>query len=597
MPTDPAPDAAERARARALFLQRFAELVHPDSDIGRRARTLNIRTAIEEASALAASFVRSGGRTRNVAEPRSAGHGIAMLPDVGREALDLLSDDVVLKRKHPEIVDPLRIALEKLAREEPDCDSSTVAELDAYAAHLARTYCCDALQLIRTIITNRPRELLPLEIAAQGLVSDLRARGWTDQALLDKVVTLGTANDFDAAFDVFSGELTAPARRFTCYVAVTTQEVEDQLPNEPDFHVVAAVPGPPAGFPTQGPYILTAVDAVDPRVAADIAVARVASVIGAVAIFVRQDVLVRSRFVAVAAPGSAPVSVDSSSPLPREPRIPRAGQVARIAQSTLRTSKRRLEDAVFEAMRHLRRAGDAGDAESRFMLLWLGLERLVLGADHDTILQAARELVPPAITLGKVRRDVEALARSLAAVKFTPAERAQLHELVGGPHGKRPLVDQERLLTFLVADEAVSRQLTRFFYDKDARLIQWYFQLRKALAGGDPRKIADYIENSRSRVERQVLRLYRARNSVAHAARGPAWLGELTRHASFYLTNLIAMVLHYREQDPGRAPIDILVARAGQYAVYTELLRRGSPKAAQPVALLRPTSVVAAPRI
>ena len=334
MTPEPVPDAAERARARTLFLQRFAELVHPDSDIGRRARTLNVRTAVEEAAALAASFVRSGGRTRNVAEPHSAGHGIAMLPDVAREALDLLSDDVVLKRGHPEIVDPLRIALEKLTQEEPDCDSSRVAEVQAYAAQLARTYCGDALQLIRTIIADRPRELLQLESAAQGLVSDLRARGWTDQALLEKVVGLGSANEFDTAFDAFSRELTAAPRRFTCYVAVTIQEVEDQLPEEPEFHIVDVVPGPPAGFPTQGPYILTAVDAVDPRVAADVAVARVAAVIGAVAIFVRQDVLVRSRFVAVAAPGSAPVSMDSSSPLPREPRIPRAGQVGRTGCRT-----------------------------------------------------------------------------------------------------------------------------------------------------------------------------------------------------------------------------------------------------------------------
>jgi hypothetical protein len=184
----------------------------------------------------------------------------------------------------------------------------------------------------------------------------------------------------------------------------------------------------------------------------------------------------------------------------------------------------------------------------------------------------------------------------LAGVKFTPAERAQLHELVGRTQGRRLLVDQEKLLSFLLADEAVSRQLTAFFYDKDARLVQWYFHLRKALAGGDSANIAAYIDASRTRVERQVLRLYRARNSVAHAARGPAWLGELTRHASFYLTNMIAMVLHYREQEPGRAPIDILVTRAGQYAAYLELLRHASLRATDPLALLRPTSVVAAPR-
>jgi hypothetical protein len=377
---------------------------------------------------------------------------------------------------------------------------------------------------------------------------------------------------------------------------VTIQGVEDQLPNEVDFRIVGDVPGPPSGFPTQGPYILTIVEAVDPRVAADVAVARVAGVIGAVAIFVRQDVLVRSRFVAVAAPGATPVSVDSSSPLPREPRIPRAGQVNRIAQSTFRTSKRRLEDAVFEAMRHLRRAGDAGDAESRFMLLWLGLERLVLGADHETILQAVRELIPPAITLGKVRRDVEALARALAGVKLTPLEQAARQQIVGGREGRKVLVDQERLLAHLLGDEASSRQLTHLFYDKDARLAQWYHQLRTALAGGDGKKIADYLETSRTRVERQVLRLYRARNSVAHAARGPAWLGELTRHASFYLTNLIAMVLHYREQDAGRAPIDILVARSGQYTAYVELLKRSSPRVTSTVSLLRPTSVIAPPR-
>lgn len=595
MSPDVAPDPAERARARTLFLQRFAELVHPESDIGRRARTLNVRTAVEEAAALATSFVRAGGRTRNVAEPRAAGHGIAMLPEVAREALDLLTDDVVLKRMHPQLLEPLRGALERLAIEEPNFGSTDVAEIEAYAGQLSRTYCTDALELIRSGITDRPRELLLLESAAQCLVSELRARGWTDHALLEKVVALGEAEDFAAAFANFAAQLTAAPRRFTCYVAVTVQDVEDQLPAEADFRVVEAVPDAPAGIPKQGPYIMTAIEGVDARVVADLALARVAAVVGAVGIFVRKNVLVRSRFVAVAAPGGSPIAVDSSSPLPREPRVPRAGQVGRIAQSTLRTSKRQLEDAVFEAMRHLRRAGDAGDAESRFMLLWLGIERLVLGADHGTILQAARELVPPALTLGKVRRDVEALARALAGVKFEPNERAQLAELVGGPEGRKPLVDQEKLLGYLLGDEPTSRQLTALFYEKDPRLVQWYFQLRKALARGDGRQIAEYIDSSRLRVERQVLRLYRARNSVAHAARGPAWLGELTRHASFYLTNLIAMVLHYREQEPGRAPIEILVTRSGQYAAYLELLKLASPRATSRLALLRPTSVVAAP--
>jgi hypothetical protein len=599
-PQPPAEDQqAATSRATLLVWQRFAELVDIGAPPGRRPRTLTTRSAAQETAALAHSSLRSGGVTRPSASPEVAGHGIAMLPDIASEALSLLSEDVVLKCVQSQIVDLLRESLEKVRS--GAFSASDLAGLDAYAQTLENSYLVSAFAALGTYLTSRPKHLFDIDRICVNLVSDLRSRGWSDASLAElmQAARAGATSDLEA-LDSFRCAVSGGPRAFTCYVAVTVTGGRDDIHAPGEFEIVDEAPraAGAASAPKRGPYARVIVAALDARYAAETAFTRVSSVLGAVAIFVRTDVNVRSSIVTVSVDqGKMVTSVDVRLRLAREPRTAGVGQLRRVAQSALASSRSGASDAVFDAIRHRQRAAEAEDLESRFMLLWLGIERLCLGAGASgKIQESVRALVPRAITLGKLRRDVAALGAAIARAPIDVERRSVLVEILSldGAHGG---IDLRALLGVLVRgkDDPESRRLTGTFYASDVRLAQWYGGLQKDLSGPTPASICEYLDRSRLRIERQCLRLYRARNSVAHAARGPAWLADLVSHAHFYLTQLIAICVHYRERSAEVAAVQVLVSRAGQYDAFRALVHAGHPGALSVEGLLRPTAIVGVP--
>ena len=224
------------------------------------------------------------------------------------------------------------------------------------------------------------------------------------------------------------------------------------------------------------------------------------------------------------------------------------------------------------------------------MLLWTGVERLVIGGPTGLV-ESARTLVPKAIALGKLRRDLGVLAAEIDAVGSDDDAFADLYERVGLKGAKRR-VDRAKLAESLFASEEENRLLLAPLYERDARLIQWWWSLRDRLMNRQPEAISGFFEESRQRHEWQVLRLYRARNAVAHGVRAPVWLGDLIRHAHFYLTELVAIAVHYREEASDRAAYDILAERAAQYDVFLQLAQAGVPTALAAGTLVRPTILV-----
>ena len=86
-------------------------------------------------------------------------------------------------------------------------------------------------------------------------------------------------------------------------------------------------------------------------------------------------------------------------------------------------------------------------------------------------------------------------------------------------------------------------------------------------------------------------RIYRARNRIAHVGVGPERVRDLVGHAHFYLTQLIAICVHYGEQSDARAQ-DLLSRRMGQYQAFIQLLQRGDAECATAKALMRPSALV-----
>ena len=597
MTADAEQEGRAEERARRLVAEVCLELVSSRAS-ARRPRTMTVRTATAECAAMARASLKAGGVTQPSAEPDRAGHGIAMLPDIVAEALAILTDDRVLKATEPEVADLLRSAIERL--KVVGFRESDVAVLEAYCKVLERTFIEDAFAAIEKTIASAPKALFDLETICGQLISELRARGWADESIEAAAHAAGIDTAATAsALGQLRTQMTVPPTRFQCFVPVTVTTHRTDLAIEGAIDIVDSVPGKPEGmaFPMRGPYMRVEVEVVDYRYAAEAAYSRVSSILGAAAVFVSTDLLVRSHVVAVKSE-RAFLAVDVRPRVARAHRSATTDQLARVARSAFNASQIANADGVFDAIRHRQRAIEAADLESRFMLLWLGIERLVLGTrDFGTILAATKGLVPKAIALGRLRREATALGHAIVTAE--PRESSAS----ASPAGTPPDVDEgrvshrisvERLVELLLSGGSApqSRRFTALFFDDNARLTQWYAKLQKELGGGSGAKIADYFDASRERIEWQVMRLYRARNSVAHAARGPAWLADLVNHAYFYLTQLIAISVHYRESEPTRPAYDILLKRVGHYDAFLGLLRAENERARQAASLLRPTSLV-----
>jgi hypothetical protein len=166
-------------------------------------------------------------------------------------------------------------------------------------------------------------------------------------------------------------------------------------------------------LPQTGPYVEINVEAWDAQVAAEFAFSRVGGILGAVAIFQPKNVEVRSRVVGVRTDQGI-VGHDVTRRLPVQTRVTTTAEITKIAVSSTRYAAEVDSDALFEAIRHRTRAIETEDPESRFILLWFGIERLVLGAPgYGKTLQAVREIIPRAITLGKLRTEVAELAAGM----------------------------------------------------------------------------------------------------------------------------------------------------------------------------------------
>ena len=218
--------AQDPRRAAKFLSQRACELVGRDSDVGRRARILNVRGAVSEAAGLSRAFAEAGGVTQPNEEPSRAGHGIATLPDVIDEAQRLLSEDVVLRERAPALREHVRDALDKvrgaaLQQPKPNVRDAHVRALETARDELESSYLGHTLDAVTHLTLQRPDALLELESAVQSLVTDLRARGWSDP----KLTTAFKLLDSDAPADALAtarNQFQSAIRTFTCYVPVSS---------------------------------------------------------------------------------------------------------------------------------------------------------------------------------------------------------------------------------------------------------------------------------------------------------------------------------------------------------------------------------------
>ncbi|WP_437743938.1 hypothetical protein WMF39_02400 [Sorangium sp. So ce1504] len=591
----------EGERTALLFIERWLEQLRT-TFVPRRARTLCAHAALDEVLALAESFVRSGGSTRPAIEPADGGHGVHMLGDVALEAAHYVSGDEVLSAIYPKRKQVLHdLVLGMKAKENVTQDA--VELLRALVSPLRRTALRDSFDRVLRTIEKSPKEHEAICTLSETIVSELRALGWSDEALDEA----GAAAEADirtrgsAGIEQLGRALTVPPGEFICFVAVSLPATRPPFPSDdPTLTLVDKLPELERhGRPTKGgPFLRAVVQAFDSHGAAAIAHRRVLSTLGALTVFLPgAHIEVASDIVAVLT-GDALKMVELQEKLVEEKRKADRSEQARILKSAWEASRSSIADPLHDALRLRHRALMARDSESRLLLLWSSLERMTAGArGYDGALSAAKDLISYAVTFGKLRRDIGDL---IGCITHTIAKddtlKARFIELVGGKADKPwNEVDRFKILSILLGDNTELRKLTSLIYDLSPLLSFRCHELWKALGSGKEadrgKHLANYFERSRERVSRQVGRIYRARNRIAHVGAGAERVRDLVWHAHFYLTQLIAICVHYTESQPRRAQ-DILLERAGQYRAFLRLLQQGDPTAMSPQVLLRPSLAV-----
>lgn len=563
------------------------------ADISVHSRTLSSRTAVEEAFLLGRAWLRSGGKTIPTADPNDAGHGVSTIREVAQEASDILRNDVVMKDRNPVVRDQLMVELELFCRVDPEVTESGLARLKAGLDVLQVSSVADGWQTLAALVEHSPHRLLDIEVALGATIADLRARGYSDDGLHQHFLAL---QDTVQSLYELASRLDGRLHEYQCYVAADTSGAEDADLRAGGMTPVVKLPFEPEGRPIpRGPFLGVAVRAVEASDAARAGLRRVDALLGAAAVFLPSLLEVRSRVVVVDG-RSERIAIDvNENLLIKEKRGITKGQVARVLGAMNQSERGSVSDPVLDAIRYHRKAMAAVDNESRFMYLWLGIERLLLGArDHGRILSAARELVPKAVTIGKLRGELGAFCVAADTVELPGDNRAALNEMAGlGPDTNK--LNREAVLSFMLASEERSREFTATFYDHDPRLTQWYFRMRKRLGNGNPAslgpKLAEYLSETTQRMEWHMLRLYRTRNQIAHVGRSAVWIRDLVRHAHYYLTQLVAIVVAHRERDAAVSPVQVITNRVGQMDLYLAMLAKNEPRATTPKALLRPTSL------
>jgi hypothetical protein len=595
---------ANSERAAKLVLERWREQL-TTSFVPRRSRTIGACAALEEVLLLAESWVRSGGQTRPAVDPSEGGHGVLMLPDVAEEAAVVLREDPILRRRYPRRKEVLDDIVTKLRAKE-NVAQSLVEQLRAILVAIRNSYISDAFEEMSLVLTNEPKRHQELISLVDGIVGELRAKGWSDESL-DEALTATHASQPEsmcAAVAVLRRIVGAGPSEYECYVSLTLPSRRPQFPkDDPSFELVEHLPDVQrTGRPQkEGPYARVRVSAYDPASAASIAHRRVLSTLGALTVFLAASrIEVSSEVVGVRMADGNIRSYEVQERLLEEKRSLQTDGVTRILASSWRASSTPAADPLHDAIRLRHRALLAADAESRLLLLWSGLERITSGArGYDAALSAAKELISHAVALGKLRRDLSDLVACITHEVSSDEERRKaLLNLVGGyrtADSSSIGADRLRVLEYLLAEEKKLRELLGIFYEQAPLLVHRCHSLWQDFGEGNSDKrgeaIFTYFERSRTRIAWQVGRIYRARNRIAHVGSGPDRLRDLVWHAHFYLTQLLALCVHYGERSPKRAQ-EILTHRAGQYRAFVRLVRAGDPSCLTAAALMRPVSVV-----
>lgn len=202
--------------------------------------------------------------------------------------------------------------------------------------------------------------------------------------------------------------------------------------------------------------------------------------------------------------------------------------------------------------------------EEKFMNLWVALESLCRTDTYDNIITNVLEIVPPALC----KRYIYRLVRNYYEDCHRCGINLTFSTLQISAHQSRREIVKE--LIGILVDDALFDELKTKCRVNDL-LYNRTLALRNLLT--DVNKLSGAIEKHSINVKRQISRLYRLRNKIAHSAFNEE--GSLIRyieHLEGYLSGLVAEVIMC-SVDNNEAEMDaVLELIKENYRAFTEII-------------------------
>lgn len=588
-----ASEQAVQDRITQLLPTRWNELLGDTTPLDRRAKTLGVCASIRETLQLCRLNV-----TKDEEELQGK-RGEAMRPDAAKESMLLLSTDRAGKM-NPELTNALNASLKQVSDPNSKAPRHTVAQIQSLYSMLESSYAALIDRSASTSFNSNKPSLVAFEESIEQLAMHARGDGWSDMGLIQLLRNAQKEHsDPLAIFSWLAKSISAPPTQYRCGIVVKTVDFDISLLHQPS-HRISVV----ANTTTGGRSAIVEVIALahDAWAAARDALMRISSVLGSANIFSANPATVVDNGKVSVQVGEEHCDIFPTEQLARDPHHPRSEQIKAIIELAAHsTTALSTDDSLYQAVRNHHRALETSDIESSFVLLWSGLERMCVSATRpEPALRVTAELVSSALAFSKIRREVSSLSEALTQfLKNQGTAHAHLLRDVAPDvvRADRQVVGHDLLLNALIGSPTDAKSFLLPFYD-DVRLTQWFFRLRRKLCSRSgaadkeelKKTIPTLIRLSKQKTHWQVLRVYRARNGLAHGVDRPLWLSDLARHANYFLTNLLAICINYAS-DRTLAPYDVLSERRGWTDAYLELSMAGDSDALSVPGMLRPSKL------
>jgi hypothetical protein len=508
-------------QSRCILVQRWAELLNPNTIATYRARHLNAHTALCEISELI-DHVLDGTITSSQLKP------------VREECIKLLRDDQTIATHAPEHRQQLLRNLGQLRPEERPSQYRLKYQISHSLPEISKEYVVWLLDDLWKAVESD--SLSDIECITSSLVTELISMGWSQRALYEMRDFLVEALVSEEGWSNLKTRLIGQKREYECVVPVQASLTEGQkrlfeklgffIRDHSQLLTSPLFKNTPRVLPKTSSYLIAIDAAFDPFSALEYAEAKLSSALDLIEFcnFGRPRIH-HLRIVGCRKAKPRRISIfDKWMQLPPEVDTVTFNAIAALIMSPNLCSIDKNRYAT--ALAYYRMGMESREPTAKFINLWVALESFCRTPAFDHIIDCVTLRIPELLS--------NAYIYSLVRNYYEDCRRARV-DLPGGvntldtyAHRRTVVLETIRLLRDPYGQETL-REATAFY----SLLSQRTEEMISLLSS--PHSLIEKLTSHRQRLYWHIQRLYRVRNSIVHTGRVTTNLSALTLHLQDYV--------------------------------------------------------------